>query len=77
MYINKRDEIVDKYKKLIIKKQKWILSTFQVDTYIDFDVEKSYKKPKFNVGDTKTFLSKDTTQIGLKTFLQPSMLRTK
>ena len=54
----------------------------KVDIYINVDIEKNDKGPKFKVGDhvrcqyTKIFLQKDTHQIGLKKFLWSSTLRT-
>ena len=74
VYIDKLDDIVseyNKYHRTIKIKPVYVKG----NTYIDFNKEVNDKDPKFKVSDHvriskyKTFLLKDTHQIGLKKFL--------
>ena len=54
MYINKLDEIVDKYNDAHYRKIKMIPVDVKSGTHVDFDVENNDKDPKFKCGDNAT-----------------------
>ena len=73
VYINKLDEVVDKYNITYYRTTKIKLAGVKLDTYIFFDIEKNDKDPKFKVGDhvrilkrRKCFCKRILHQIGLK-----------
>ena len=73
VYIERLDDIVDKYNKTYrtIKKQP---VNIQPGTCIDYGVEHNDKDPKFKISDheyqiTKIFLQRATLQIGLRNSL--------
>ena len=75
VYIDKLDEIVNKYNHTYHRTIKMKPFDVKDNTYINFGEEVNDKDPKFQVGDHiriskyKTFLLKDTLKIGLKKFL--------
>ena len=75
MYIDKLDDIVDKYHTNFHRTIKINPINVKRNTYIDFDVENNDKNPKFKVGDPvriskyKQNLQEVTLRIGQKKFL--------
>ena len=75
MYIDKLDDIVDKYHTNFHRTIKINPINVKRNTYIDFDVENNDKNPKLKVGDPvriskyKQNLQKVTLRIGQKMFL--------
>ena len=75
MYVDKLNDIVNKYNNTHHRAIKMKPVNVKDNTYIDFDKEVHGKNPKFKLGDhvrisnTKIFLLKDIHQIGLKKFL--------
>ena len=51
VYINRQDEITDKYNKTYNKTIKMKPAAVKVDTYPDYGDQHNTKDPKFNVGD--------------------------
>ena len=75
-YIDKLDDIVDKYNNTHHRTIKMKPVNIKDNTYIDFKKEVNNKDPKFKTGDhvriskyKNIFALKDTCQIGLKKFL--------
>ena len=78
VYINKLDEIVNKYKNIYHNTIKMKSVNVKDDTYIDFGKQNNNKDLKSEIchhghhhefQNTKIFLLKDMLQIGLKRFL--------
>ena len=75
VYINKLNDIVDKYNNTYHTTIKMKPIDVKDNTYINTTIETNDKDPKFKVGDRvriskyKTFLPKATLQIGLKKYL--------
>ena len=75
MYIDKLDDIVNKYNNAYHSAIKMKLVDVKSSTYIDFDKKNKRKNPKFKVGEhlrtsnIKIFLQKVTFEINLKAFL--------
>ena len=78
VYINKLDEIVNKYKNTYHNTNRMKPVNIKDNTYIDFGKQNNNKNLKFKIGhhghhhelqNTKIFLLKDMLQIGLKRFL--------
>ena len=78
VYINKLDEIVNKYKNIYHNTIKMKPVNVKDDTYIDFGKQNNNKDLKSEIGhhghhhefqNSKIFLLKDMLQIGLKRFL--------
>lgn len=67
VYINKLNEIVEKYKNTYHKTIKMKLAYVKSSTYIKYGVEHSTKDPKFKVNDhARTSKYKNNFAIGLK-----------
>ena len=74
VYIDKLDDIVNKYNNMYHSKIKMKHVDIKPSTYIDLSKEINYQEPKFKIGDivrisnqsTKIFLQKVMFQIGLK-----------
>ena len=81
MYIDKLDDFVKKYNNTYHSTIKMKLTDVKDNTCIDFKKKVNDKDPKFKVGahvrisKTKTFLLRDTHQIGQKKFLLLVKLR--
>ena len=73
VYIDKLDDIVNKYNNTYHTTIKMKPAEVKSRTYIDFNKESNKEDPKFKVGDikqkTKIFLQKVTFQIRVKKFL--------
>ena len=75
VYIDKLDDIVNKYNNTYHITIKMKPADVKSSTYIDSSKEINNKDPKFKIGDIvryqniKTFLQKAMFQIGLKVFL--------
>ena len=75
VYISVLDDIVNKYSKIVHRSIKMKLIDVTPDSYAECNEDSNDKDPKFKVGDhvriqnTKTFLLKDTLQMGQKKFL--------
>ena len=74
VYVDKPDEIVDKYNNIHLRIIKMLLDV-KSGTYIEYGVEHNDKDPKYNVGDHvkiskyKNFFRRATHQIGVRTSL--------
>ena len=72
VYINKLDEIVDKYNNTYHRTIKMKPADVQPGVYINYDVEHNGKDPKFKVDHhlripkSKKYSRRGTTQIGLE-----------
>ena len=81
--IDKLDDIVNEYNNTYHRTIKMKPVDVKDDTYIDFNKEVNDKDSKFKVGDCvriskyKTFLLKDTLQIGQKKNLRLKKLKTQ
>ena len=75
VYIDLLDNIVDKYNNTVHRSIKMKPIDGSSNSYAEYNEDSNKKDPKFKVGDhvrisnTKTFLLKDTLQIGQKKFL--------
>ena len=84
MYIDKLDDIVNEYNNTYHRTIKMKPIDVKDNSYIDFNKEVNDKDPKFKTGDhvriskiQKTFLLRDTIQIGLKKLLSLKKLKTQ